>query len=236
MTTKSRLTALALATATFTTASLLAGTASARPAHGVSGVISPKGGTIVGTTTGAIPPKQAGGGTIVGTTTGTIPPKQAGGGTIVGTTTGTIPPKQAGGGTIVGTITGTLPPKSGPGNGGTVVSCQIGKGCTETGGAGTHPPEGGHGPVDGDHHHHHGFGYGWGYGYGAPVVVEDAPVTVVAPAPVEAVPVAAHGRLPVAEAPCNCLTKQSMPDGSLLLQDICTKESWVVAPQTVGAR
>ena len=40
----------------------------------------------------------------------------------------------------------------------------------------------------------------------------------------------------VAEAPCNCLTKQNLPDGSVLFQDICTKESAIAPPQSVGAR
>jgi len=35
---------------------------------------------------------------------------------------------------------------------------------------------------------------------------------------------------------CNCLTKQSLPDGSVLFQDICTKESAIASPMTVGAR
>jgi hypothetical protein len=50
MTTKTKLTALALAAATFTTASLLADIASAREAHGASGVL-PKHGPISGTGT-----------------------------------------------------------------------------------------------------------------------------------------------------------------------------------------
>jgi hypothetical protein len=92
-------------------------------------------------------------------------------------------------------------------------------------------------PKDGDgDHHHRGYGWGWGYGhgyggYGAPVMIEGVPAPVAVTVPV-AVPAAA----PVAEAPCNCLTKQSMPDGSVLFQDICTKASWVARPQTFGAR
>jgi len=194
MTTKTKLTVLALAAATFTTASLVASTASAKPAHG----FYPKHGPVTGTGTF----KQADGGTISGTGTFQIPPKEAGDGTISGTGTFQIPPKEAGGGVISGTGTFHLPPTKWGGN----------------------PPRGGDG--DGDHDGHHG--YGWGYGYGAPVVVEGAPVAVAAPAPV--------GAPAAPEAPCNCLTKQSMPDGSVLFQDICTKESWVVAPRTVGAR
>jgi hypothetical protein len=56
-------------------------------------------------------------------------------------------------------------------------------------------------------------------------------------APVQAVP----ARVPapaaqVVQAPCNCLTKQNLPDGSVLFQDICTKESAIAAPPAVGAR
>jgi hypothetical protein len=40
----------------------------------------------------------------------------------------------------------------------------------------------------------------------------------------------------VVQAPCNCLTKQNLPDGSVLFQDICTKESAIAAPPAVGAR
>jgi hypothetical protein len=36
--------------------------------------------------------------------------------------------------------------------------------------------------------------------------------------------------------PCNCLTKQSLPDGSVLFQDICTKESAIAPPKAADAR
>jgi hypothetical protein len=47
----------------------------------------------------------------------------------------------------------------------------------------------------------------------------------------------AYAPAPQAAAePCNCITKQSLPDGSVLFQDICTKESAIAAPMTVGGR
>ena len=69
------------------------------------------------------------------------------------------------------------------------------------------------------------------------IVVEGRPEAVVVSAPAQGVPARVSVAAPqVAAGPCNCLTKQNMPDGSLLFQDICTKESAVAAPQTVGAR
>ena len=35
---------------------------------------------------------------------------------------------------------------------------------------------------------------------------------------------------------CNCLTKQDLPDGGVLFQDICTKQSAIAPAMTVGAR
>ncbi len=92
------------------------------------------------------------------------------------------------------------------------------------------PPRG-PGPM-GDNGHHDGYGYGW---RDRPeVVIEGAPAAVVVPAPVavpERVPVAQ----PVAaQEPCNCLTKQTLPDGSVLFQDICTKQS-ALAPAPAPA-
>ena len=154
MTTKTKLTVLALAAATFTTASLVASTASAKPAHG----FYPKHGPVTGTGTF----KQADGGTISGTGTFQIPPKEAGDGTISGTGTFQIPPKEAGGGVISGTGTFHLPPTKWGGN----------------------PPRGGDGDGDHDGHHGYGWGYGYGAPVvveGAPVAVA-APAPVGAPA------------------------------------------------------
>jgi hypothetical protein len=106
------------------------------------------------------------------------------------------------------------------------------------------PPGGGHGPVvwpgHGDNWGHgwdRGYGwnhwYGWNRGYGwryrPEIIVEGQPQAIGVSAPVQSAPAAAA-------EPCNCLTKQSLPDGSVLFQDICTKESAIAAPTTVGAR
>jgi hypothetical protein len=105
-------------------------------------------------------------------------------------------------------------------------------------------------PTNGDHDHDHDHDHdGWGrwhggYGYGAPPVIVEAPpaiieappVRVSAPAPARAV-AAPQPQAQLQGSPCNCLTKQSLPDGSVLFQDICTKESALApAPQPVGAR
>jgi hypothetical protein len=93
-----------------------------------------------------------------------------------------------------------------------------------------HPPARGHGPVTWPYHGDN-WGHGWnrGYGWQPEAVVVGGPVPS-APAPVPTIAAA-----PAVE-PCNCLTKQSMPDGSVLFQDICTKESAIAPPMTVGAR
>ena len=95
---------------------------------------------------------------------------------------------------------------------------------------------------DPDHGEH-----GWNHWHSGPaIVVEGIPeATVVAApaasapvrmsAPAQSAPVRVSAAAPQAE-PCNCLTKQSLPDGSVLFQDICTKESAIAAPQAVGAR
>jgi hypothetical protein len=104
-------------------------------------------------------------------------------------------------------------------------------------------------PTGGDHDHDHDHDHdGWGrwhggYGYGAPPVIVEAPPAIVEAPPVRVsapAPVRAAAPQPQAQLqgePCNCLTKQSLPDGSVLFQDICTKESALApAPQPVGAR
>ena len=63
-------------------------------------------------------------------------------------------------------------------------------------------------------------------------MIEGAPGVVTVPAAVQAVSVPAQ----VAAAPCNCLIKRNLPDGGVLFEDICTKESAIAAPQTAGAR
>ena len=75
--------------------------------------------------------------------------------------------------------------------------------------------------------------YGWGERPG--IVIEGVPATV--PVPVQAVPAAVSvPARQVADGPCNCLPKQHLPDGSVLFQDICTKESAIAAPQAAGTR
>jgi hypothetical protein len=84
----------------------------------------------------------------------------------------------------------------------------------------------------------HGWGHGnWGHRYWErPVIVGGgfaaAPVVAAAasaPAPAEAAPQSAPG-------PCSCLTKQTLADGSVLFADICTQQSAIAPPQTMGAR
>jgi hypothetical protein len=61
--------------------------------------------------------------------------------------------------------------------------------------------------------------------------------SVAVSTPVQGAPAYAPAAAPQAAAePCNCLTKQSLPDGSALFQDICTKESATASPIAVGAR
>jgi hypothetical protein len=85
------------------------------------------------------------------------------------------------------------------------------------------------------------WGHGWGHGYwghrywGQPVIVGGAAVAPVfaaaasAPAPAEAAPQAPTGS-------CNCLTKQTLADGSVLFADICTQQSAIAPPQAMSAR
>ena len=88
----------------------------------------------------------------------------------------------------------------------------------------------------------HGWGYGNGWGRGRPqIIVEGQPVAVgavatgaVATGAVAARPAA--GQVAAAGEPCNCLTKQNLPDGSVLFEDICTKQSAIGSPVTVGSR
>jgi hypothetical protein len=108
------------------------------------------------------------------------------------------------------------------------------------------PSEGGHGPVVWPGHGNN-WGHGWNHGYGwnrsygwrdrPEIYVEGRPEATAVSAPVQSAPVYAPAAAPQAAAePCNCLTKQSLPDGSVQFQDICTKESAIASPMTVGAR
>jgi hypothetical protein len=91
--------------------------------------------------------------------------------------------------------------------------------------------------------------YGWNREYGErgrpEIIVEGQPAAMVVSAPAQSAPAYAPARSAAAYAapasqaaaePCNCLTKQSLPDGSVLFQDICTKESAIATPATLGAR
>jgi hypothetical protein len=117
------------------------------------------------------------------------------------------------------------------GSSGGLVSCHPVTGCTVTSGNGDHD----HDPGYGHDHYHHDRWYGW---RDRPeIVVEGVPGAAAVSAPVQAV--SAGVSVPAAQAapaPCNCLTKQNLPNGSVLFQDICTKESAIAAAQTVGAR
>ena len=146
-------------------------------------------------------------------------------------------------------------------SGGKLISCQLGKGCTVTppprivtpcaiaGRCGTPP----HNPpvTWGGQPPRYGSGYGWhdhwrwGWGWdhfrrwprGPAIVVEGTPGAIGVSAPVQGAPSPAPVAQPLAKAePCNCLTKQNLPDGSVMFEDICTKESAIATPQTVGAR
>ena len=107
-----------------------------------------------------------------------------------------------------------------------------------------HPQPVGPKPVNG---HGDNWGHGWNHGYGwnrgygwrnrPEIYVEGRPEAIAVSAPVQSAPAYAPAAAPQAAAePCNCLTKQNLPDGSVLFQDICTKESAIASPMTVGAR
>ncbi|MFI5461408.1 MAG: hypothetical protein ACHRXM_38900 [Isosphaerales bacterium] len=130
-----------------------------------------------------------------------------------------------------GTVVGTL-----NGGHGIIANCVLFgcKGTTPT------PPTGGGNPPK------HGGGHDGDHDHGYPgIVIEGAPGEVVVPAPVAAVPLVAApviaARAPAAapqvvQGPCNCLTKQTLADGSVLFQDICTKEAAIAAPQSASVR
>jgi len=95
----------------------------------------------------------------------------------------------------------------------------------------THPH-----PLPWRNHHdgHYGWYHGYGWHYRPEVVVAGAPEAVI-PAPVQAAPAAVPAAAPAA-APCSCLTKQNLPNGGVLFQDICTKQSAIVSPEEAAAR
>jgi hypothetical protein len=122
------------------------------------------------------------------------------------------------------------------GSSGGLVSCHPVTGCTVTSSNGDHDHDPWYGHDHGGYYgrYYHDRWYGW---RDRPeIVVEGVPGAVAVPAPVQAVSAGVSVPAQAAAAPCNCLTKQNLPDGSVLFQDICTKESAIAAPQTVGAR
>ena len=93
------------------------------------------------------------------------------------------------------------------------------------------PPVWGHGP------RWPVFGHGnWGHWYRwHPAVYGGAPIGPVAAAPAAAIlGPAAEPQGPTGT--CNCLTKQLLPNGAVLFQDICTQQSAIAPPQNMSAR
>jgi hypothetical protein len=241
--TKTRLSALALSVAAFTTITLLAnGSASANELQTLPGhaTVGTKQGHPVG---GALPPSPPTVGTKQGFPVGSpLPPSPPTVGTKQGFPVGSpLLPSPPTVGTKQGYPVGSpLPPTSPPPK----ISC--GLPCTTPPDRdGDHDRDHDHDhdhDRDRDHDHDHDHGYdrdhgGYGWGYQPEIVVGGVPSAVVVPAPVQAVP--ARVSVPatqVVEGPCNCLTKQRLPDGSVLFQDICTKESAVLAAQAIGGR
>ena len=79
-----------------------------------------------------------------------------------------------------------------------------------------------------------------------PVIVAAPPVVVAAPPPVIARPQPVYAPRPMpAQAssadqasgePCNCLTKQYQPDGSVLFRDLCTHEAAITTQADLQAQ
>ena len=67
---------------------------------------------------------------------------------------------------------------------------------------------------------------------GPVVVVQTPPPVVQLPRPI----VTATNAAPVTTAPCNCLTKQYLQDGSVLFTDICTREAAMATPDELKAQ
>jgi hypothetical protein len=73
------------------------------------------------------------------------------------------------------------------------------------------------------HHHHHHHDWRWWYARYHVVPVETS-TTVVAPV------------VKAADGNCNCLTKEYLPDGSVLFKDLCTKEAAMATPDELKAQ
>ena len=90
-------------------------------------------------------------------------------------------------------------------------------------------PVWGHGPrwpIFGQHWGHWGNWYRW-----HPVGYRGAPVGLIGATPAAAMPGPA-----AAQEPTNCLTKQNLPNGAVLFQDVCTQQSAIAPPQNMSAR
>jgi hypothetical protein len=76
------------------------------------------------------------------------------------------------------------------------------------------------------------------------VVVQLPPAPVLVPVPSDVPPVAVPGPTTIINgnttahfaAPCTCLTKQYLDDGSVLFRDICTKEAAIETPAQRAAQ
>jgi hypothetical protein len=82
---------------------------------------------------------------------------------------------------------------------------------------------------DWDHHHH------WGFWWHQPHLGVIGYDTVTA-APVATAPVSAAVGTAATPAPCNCLTKRYLQDGSVLFTDLCTKEQAMATPDELRAQ
>lgn len=86
-------------------------------------------------------------------------------------------------------------------------------------------------------HWDQGWNHWHGWHYRPEVYVEGRPETTGATGAAPSLPVLAPAATPPpAASPRNCLTKQDLPNGGVLFQDICTKERAVGPPPPVGAR
>jgi hypothetical protein len=86
--------------------------------------------------------------------------------------------------------------------------------------------------------HHHAWYWWYGHSYypgtqyvGAPVATGPVATGPVASGPVASAPVAS-----APSAPCNCLTKRYLADGSVLFTDLCTKEQAMATPDELRAQ
>jgi hypothetical protein len=81
-------------------------------------------------------------------------------------------------------------------------------------------------------HDHDGPRFWWHHRHGPEFIVGSDPVRVSNPVVSAPAPVTTT----VPSAPCNCLTKQYLQDGSVLFSDICTKEAAVATPDQLKAQ